>query len=412
MSRLRSILTSDKTKVLFDQAIYSGNGFVSAIILARALQPADFGVYSGMLMLLMLGVSAGNALVIQPFQVSRYRFPGSDYTDFLLAFQVALVAILCGSLFLINQSRIIDISTWAPVVLPALMFAACFLLHDFFRKFFLAENRVTAAVWIDIIVTSVFLISLCIGWYRHTLDLQGAWTIAALSYFSGALAGLLLQRPVWKRNAQWSVYLRLHLAQGKWLLMTALLQWWSANVFILTSGILLGAEALGAFRLVQSLFGILSMLLQTYENYVVPQVSRLFQSSSEDSRRYLRDTGLKSLLAFGSLLIVIALFPEVMIRLLGGSAYMSYGYVVRGMALLYLIIFIGYPVRVAIRIHVMNREYFLGYVITFVAGMISFRYLLENFALWGVIIGLILNQLILLTFWQYLLTKKSYVLWR
>ncbi|MFN8334340.1 MAG: oligosaccharide flippase family protein [Cyclobacteriaceae bacterium] len=412
MISLRSIVTGEKAKVLFDQAIYSGNGFISAIILARALHPADFGIYSGMLMLLMLWVSMGNALVIQPFQVSRHRFPGSDYTNFLLVFQVALIAILTGCVALLNELPIIDIPLWSSMVFPALVFTACFLLHDFFRKFFLAENRVTATLAIDLMATTVFLTALLVTWYRGTLNLSGAWTIAALSYFSGSLVGLVLQRPVWKNFSTWLVYFRLHVSQGKWLLMTALLQWWSANVFILTSGLLLGAEALGAFRLVQSLFGVLSMLLQTYENYVVPQVSRLFQTSAEDSRRYLRDTGLKSLIAFGSLLIVIALFPEFMIRLLGGSAYLSYGYVVQGMALLYLIIFIGYPIRVAIRIHVMNREYFLGYALTFVAGMISFRYLLENFALWGVIIGLIMNQIILLTFWQYLLTKKSYVLWR
>ncbi len=412
MIPITSLLKSEKVKVLFDQAVYSGNGFVSAIILARALQPGDFGVYSGMLMLLMLWVSISNALVIQPFQVSRYRFTGTDYIDFLLVFQVALIVTLMGVLAFIIHANIIDMPDWSSFTFPALMFVACFLLHDFFRKLFLAESRVSAAAGIDTIVTAVFLITLSINWYRNTLDLPGAWNIAALSYFAGAFAGLALQRPGVKNFATWLIYLRLHLTQGKWLLLTALLQWWSANVFILTSGLLLGAEALGAFRLVQSLFGVLSMLLQTYENYVVPQVSKLFQTSAEDSRRYLRDTGLKSLIAFGSILTVLALFPDFMIRLLGGSAYLSYSYVVQGMALLYLVIFIGYPIRVAIRIHVMNREYFFSYALTCVTGLISFQYLLEHFALWGVIIGLIINQLILLTFWQYLLTKKSYVIWR
>jgi O-antigen/teichoic acid export membrane protein len=412
MNPIQSLLKSEKVKVILDQAVYSGNGFVSAIILARALPAGDFGIYSGMLMLLMLWVSMGNALVIQPFHVSRHRFAKTDYTDFLLTFQIALIAILIGCLLLINRWNLISSAAWSPGLFQALMFTAFYLLHDFLRKFFLAENRIQAAILIDVIVTAVFLSGLLIGWYRHTLDLTGTWTIAALAYVAGALTGVILQKPLQKRYSSWRVYFRIHVSQGKWLLMTALLQWWSANVFILTSGILLGAEALGAFRLVQSLFGVLSMLLQTYENYVLPQVSLLFQTSAEDSRRYLRDTGIKSLAIFGSLLLLIALFPEFIIGALGGSAYLPYSYMVQGMALLYLIIFIGYPVRVAIRIHVMNREYFLGYVLTFVAGIASFQYLLEHFALWGVIIGLMMNQIILLTFWQYLLTKKSYVLWR
>ena len=47
--------------------------------------------------------------------------------------------------------------------------------------------------------TTVFLTALLVTWYRGTLNLSGAWTIAALSHFSGSLVGLdAWQRPVWK----------------------------------------------------------------------------------------------------------------------------------------------------------------------------------------------------------------------
>ena len=56
------------------------------------------------------------------------------------------------------------------------------------------------------------------------------------------------------------------------------------NLFIVTSGVYLGVAALGAFRLVQSLFGILNLVLQTFENYVLPQASVKYNESATKAK--------------------------------------------------------------------------------------------------------------------------------
>ena len=92
--------------------------------------------------------------------------------------------------------------------------------------------------------------------------------------------------------------------------------------------------------------------------------------------------------------------------------YARFAYVVKGMAILYLIIFLGYPTRMAIRAMVLNRHFFLGYVISLIIGLVSFQYLLEQYQLMGALAGLMMSQLALLTFWQLILRKNNFLLWK
>ena len=75
--------------------------------------------------------------------------------------------------------------------------------------------------------------------------------------------------------------------QGCWMLLKEILNLWSNSLFTVASGIFIGIEALGAFRLVQSLFGILNMVFQTFENHLLPEASRLFQTSVKESKAFL-----------------------------------------------------------------------------------------------------------------------------
>lgn len=115
---------------------------------------------------------------------------------------------------------------------------------------------------------------------------------------------------------------------------------------------------------------------------------------------------------FGLVVIPLFLFPGAIMRLAGGDAYVPYAFVIRGMAVLYLIIIIGYPVRMAVRMLVVNHIFFMGYVLTFLFSIATVNVLLKTWQLQGAMVGLIVNQLILIAFWSYGLAKKQFLLWR
>jgi O-antigen/teichoic acid export membrane protein len=207
-------------------------------------------------------------------------------------------------------------------------------------------------------------------------------------------------------------YIILHFHQGKWLLLTSITQWWSSNLFVVFSGLFLGVEMLGAFRLVQSLFGILNLILQTFENFVLPEAARKLVESKEIAKKYLLRISLKSSIIFGGMLAILFFFSSDVIQLVGGEQYVPYSFIVKGMVFLYVFIFLGYPIRIAIRILVLNKVFFTGYLLSFVFSLITFYFLLSEFEMNGAIIGLISAQVVTLGYWQFVLKKHNFILWK
>jgi O-antigen/teichoic acid export membrane protein len=413
MSKLKSILASKKTLVLADQAISSGSSFCATFLLARMLLVEEFGLYSGVVLAIYLLISASNALVVQPLQVSLATVTDTrSYLNFAFWFQLATNFLVVVGVFIIGKFNFYLFATFNPYTFQIALLVFAFLLHDFFRKVFLATDNLSHALWIDSVAGFSQVAMLFFTMMTGNLNLPGALYISGFSYLTGSLVGVYLLSPGIQFGVMLTGFLRNHLTQGKWLLLTGVTQWWSGNLFVVASGVFLGPVALGAFRLVQSLFGVLNVLLQSFENYVLPQAARLFQSSFEESKEYLRSISLKSALLFGAVLSILFLFSQNIIQLAGGDKYLPFAYVIKGMAVLYFIIFVGYPVRMAVRMMVMNHIFFMGYLITFFFSLLTVNVLLREWQLWGAIVGLIANQIILISFWQYFLYKKQFLLWR
>jgi O-antigen/teichoic acid export membrane protein len=243
-------------------------------------------------------------------------------------------------------------------------------------------------------------------------DLSYTFFYSGLAYLPALFLSLFYFNFSFSEIGKWKNYLTLHFSQGLWLLMVAVLQWGSNNLFVLTSGILIGIEALGALRLVQSLFGVLNVLLQTFENYVLPQATRLYTKSVTESKMYLRSISGKAALIFGSVLLLLCLFSTSVITLAGGEKYAEYSYLMKGMALLYFILFIGYPIRMSIRMLILNKSFFTGYLISFLFTLATYNFFIQHWQLGGVIAGLIINQLVMLLYWQYQLSKNKFYLWK
>ncbi|MFT5261630.1 MAG: O-antigen/teichoic acid export membrane protein [Polaribacter sp.] len=408
-----SILTNNKSLVLADQVIFSGCGFVIILLLVRILSPINFGIYASLLLFIYFLVSVSNAIVIQPLQVTLAKIKkDSNYLSFAFYVQLLLTALLAISTFALLQIEIEFLNKLYGSSFSIILFLSCFLLHDFFRKVFLAKGTIRKALSVDCITSFIQVGLFTYAFLNVELGLSEVIFIMGISYLPGILVSIYFLKPTLRLRRNWKPYFQTHVIQGKWLLMTAVLQWWANNLFVIASGIFLGPTALGAFRLVQSIFGVLNLLFQTFENYALPFVSRLFQSSVERSKVYLRNMNVKGALIVGSLLLLLFLFSEFFIVLVAGESYLEYAFLVKGMAILYFVIFVGYPTRIAIRMMELNHFFFMGYVLSFLFSLSSFHFLLKEWHLWGAIIGLISNQLILISFWQYVLFKNHFVLWK
>jgi O-antigen/teichoic acid export membrane protein len=413
MSKLQlftSTLLSQKSMVIADQLVTSGGSFVTTIILARQLGIADFGIYSTIVMVLYLVLSVSTALIVSPYQVLQANSSNPKaYVSALLLWQV----VLCGVLTLVSLPLLVLDFTWIesikPFVYPSLLLMVLFLVQDFLRKILLANQKANQALIIDAITVGLQLFWFGISY--HELNLQYALTIVSVTYIPSIVVGVFFIKPVLPTIKLMLTTAVTQYQTGKWLLLTAVLQWWAGNLFVMASGFFLGMKALGALRLAQTLFGVLNVLLQVFENHTLPVAARLYQQSETVLKKYLWNTTRKSTFLMLPITLLLVVFAKEIFLLSGGKEYVEYAYALQGMAVLYLVIFAGYSARIAIRVLSLNKDFFVGYLFTLVFSLIGAQYFIQHWGILGVIAGLLINQLVLQAYWQFILVRKNLVLW-
>jgi O-antigen/teichoic acid export membrane protein len=247
--------------------------------------------------------------------------------------------------------------------------------------------------------------------FNNQIQLSNTLWIISISNLISSLPGIIFIIKNFEVPKLWKSFLDNHFQQGKWLVYISFLQWGSSNFFVLVSGLYLGIEALGALRLVQSIFGVLSVALLSIENYVLPKVIYFHHESVAKAKKYLVEISLIGLIIFSTILAIIFILSDEIIVLAGGLKYEKYGYVVKIMTLLHLIIFINYPIRIAIKMLVLNKVFFYGYVISFALSVVTFHFFLNYFGLYGAVAGLATNQLVMTFYWQNQLKKNQFQLW-
>jgi O-antigen/teichoic acid export membrane protein len=399
---------------LMDQAVFSGGSFIVTLLLARVLSVEDFGVFSSILIFNYAVISILTSVIIQPFQVSLAKIEDKKtYMSFTFWLQIigVILVIIVSQLIINFDFKVLE--KLKVIGTNSLLFFTGFVVHDYFRKVFLARNETYKALIIDVLNVGTTILALGSIWlfYENT-RFNIVILILSLTYLLPVILGFILLKPNYKNIKSYKEYILIHTQQGKWLLLTTITQWWSSNLFIVASGIYLGVKALGAFRLVQSLFGILNLILQTFENYILPQASLKYAQSEALAKRYLIAVSKKSGALFFSLLVLLFIFSEQTILLVGGEDYKPYSFIIKGMCILYAIIFIGYPIRLSIRMLVLNRVFFIGSLFSLLVSALTFNYLLAHFQIIGAIIGLTVSQVITMVYWQTILVKNKFILWK
>lgn len=410
MRKLSQIFASEQSLVLTDQMIYSGTTFITTAMLARFLGVEIFGWFSSFVLMIYLLLSMSNAMVIMPLQVAISKFKDiKEYHSFAFLLQLLISLLIFSCFFVVFKLDLLPIL--ASTGMEVGLFAAVFLIYDFLRKLFLAKQKIKKAIWIDLSMSISQISGIFILQNQELLNLNTTIIVMSFSYLIPVIMGLGLADLSVKHLNIKREYLNYHLKEGTTLLLSSVLQWGSSNLFVISSGMFLGVAALGAFRLVQSMFGVLNLLLQTFENYTLPKVAKMYTESISKSKEYLRNISSKGFILFLIILTPLFLFSKEAIYVFGGEDFLPFHFIVKGMVLLYVVIYLGYSARLPIRILMLNKSFTIGYAISFLFSLISFQFLLSQYGISGAIVGLIINQLLMITYWHTQLIKEKFSLW-
>lgn len=411
VQNIRAWMQSEKKLVILDQLVTSGGSFITTIMLARSLGIEEFGVYSSVILLMYLLLSISSALIINPFQVLQATHQNTrEYISSLFIGQLLMCSLFTAGCIPLFVFDIPFVAIIRPYLGISLMLMFTFLLQDFLRRVLLAIGQAKHSLIMDMLSNGLQIIWLLISF--GNLDLHYSLLIISTTYIPSILLGILYIRPCVPGRGVLKETFFIQFKNGKWLLLTAVLQWWAGNLFVVASGLFLGMKALGALRLAQTLFGVLNILLQVFENHVLPVASRLHKESVTQFKKYLWNTTRKSTLIMLPVSLVLVIFAPQIFKLSGGADYVEYAFALQGMAVLYVFIFAGYTSRIAIRVLLFNRDFFIGYVFSFLFSLFAARFFIQQWGLTGVITGLIINQLLLQAYWQFILIRKNVKLWK
>jgi O-antigen/teichoic acid export membrane protein len=397
---LLRVLPKREIWALTDQGIVSGTNFLTNVMLARFMGLREFGVFALAWMAVLFANSLQGALIVSPMMSIGPKQEEKDRPSYfgvvvlhelilvLLCFVLVFGAVKIGSNFFWH-------SDLQQLALPLAVSAFAYQMQDFLRRYFFATRQSRRALADDALsyLTQLPLLLLLHATGRLN-SATALWVMAATSLL-GLVPGLLWMEPL-QFNREWirTVSLR-HWKISRWLGASSLLQWTSSNLFLLAAPVYYGAAAAGVLRASQNLMGATHLWFQGLDNVVPAETARRFrQGGVRAMLAYTRSIlikwgGLTLLFAIG-----IAVAPGFWLKLLYGVQMVQYGYVLRLYALLYVIVFIGGPLRAALQAIEFTVPIFWSYLAMTVFAFVFAVPLAKWLALSGSLIGLIGAQIL------------------
>ena len=264
-----------------DQGTYSITMFVTSVVLARSLSPAEYGAYALVFAALLLIGTFQDSLVTEPLLVygaSKYRQAFGPYFEMLAGWQIittvgfslclaAVVAAMPGRFPHPWSENILGLAVAMPPILLAwlvrrafyartapgealvnsLAQAACIIAGLYFV---VTAGRMTALVAF-LILGGGAAVSASLGWYRIRKAGRGSRAV------------FQPREPVLD-----------HWRYGRWLLLSNVPAWFVLNGYTVLAGALLALNDVAGLRAIQTLVAPIPVMLNAFGTLTLPWLVR------------------------------------------------------------------------------------------------------------------------------------------
>lgn len=400
MKDLINIFRSHQVIILtgLDQALVSGSNFFLGLLITRYWGLDSYGEYVWVWFGASFFVGLQQGLVIAPMMDRLPRLTHEHSLLYLGSLRSGYTILICALFITLLPLVWVEIPLSLPQIklFPTLCFTACWLIHDCYRKMLLTQKELVWACTMDGIGYGLFLISaslyLIFGGelLSSLISLQCIFLV-----LSSLFAGIRLPKFKWGLS-HFKELAYFHWKWGKWLTGQQLIQFFSGNLFIIAAGIRLGEGVLGSIRIVQNLMGVYNVMFLALDNIIPIQTAKI--QHHQGNQAMLRYLGRQ----FIPLAAIFFMFTFVLI--LTGRPFLSWVYqkdlpvigpMIYGFCGLYIIIFLGYPLRFALRASGKTEIIFSAYIISMVFSILTADLLVLHWNWIGVIVGLAATQIIM-----------------
>jgi O-antigen/teichoic acid export membrane protein len=402
LQRLRQILFrvsgGRELAALGDQALVSGANFITNVILARSLGVTEYGVFALAWMTVLFVNSLQWALVVSPMMSVGPKQATSErpaYFGAVLAQEIAF-AVLSALLVMAGvmlSTRFFPRWNVGGLTLPLGFVVLSYLLQDFLRRYFFSVRQ---SMWALITDAASYLtqlpILLLLAKQSRLTSAKALWIIGLTSVFGFVVGGFKFERITMIRSSLRDVSLR-HWRISRWLLPSAFMQWSAGNLFAVAAPLYYGAAAAGVLRSAQNIVGVAHIWFLGLDNVVPAEAARRMHTEGLDSSfRYIRSILVRWGLVTLAFVICIGVRPDFWLKLVYGSKYASYGYILQLYALLYLMAFFSGPLRAGLQALEYTRPVFWSYLAMTIFSILLAGPSTRLLGLRGAMLGMIATQ--------------------
>ncbi len=328
------IIRSDTNTMLMDQAVVSGGNFLTALVLARTLSPAHYGLFS-LLFLALFGINTcHSSLVVYPLTL---RGAVADPRELRQLSAAALLHTVVLSLPLACMLCVVAVVLHHAELCVSLALAMlAWQLQETTRRILLACRRTASAILPDAfcyVGQAALLFALRPSDLSSTFLLLAATSIVACVW-QLALIGMELSREYVSSHARMSWQMGRFVLGGNLLNMLSLqLPGWA---LLSVSG---GAPAVAGYQSLLNLAGFANPIIFSASNLLIPAVAREAERGVAHARRTVLRQGLR----YGALLLpgigILLLAPHFAMRMAYGptSPYLSLAGLLRPFALAFTV---------------------------------------------------------------------------
>lgn len=403
MEKLKHYFNSYKRSglVLIDQGLVSATSFIIGILLTRFLGLDIYGTFVLFWMLVLFGLSIAQALITKPLMSLEPKMEKDASDKYLaslhgvqlgLSFLVVLLSIIGLTILSFLEPEIkIDLQT-----LVCLSIATGLIItYDYYRKYFFLKSDLISPLISDAILMITQLGGTIVLYLLGFLSIPNFLALVCCNYTVVCMIGFYKNVKPNFQKEQTGALIQQHFDFSKWLLGTVLTQWLSGNFFILCAGGILGVAVVGAVRIAQNVIGLTHVIFLAMENVVPISAAKAFKSGGEKKLfGFLKNISLRIGWLVMAILVLVSIFSPGILALLYGEEFSAHSYILIGFCIIYLLVYIGYPLRFALRTLEMTKPIFIAYVFGAIFSVIAAAPMLDYWGVYGLLVGLFVTQLV------------------
>ena len=403
---------------MIDQFIISLGNFLVTVIIIRCSGLELFGKFSILWMILLYINSFQMASIISPmysiapqkkFFNLKYYYGGVLVQQ--IFFSIIVFFMMYNILITLELFQNIKFFSFSDLNLISFCFAAVALpMQNFVKRLFFSQFFFFRALVSDFISYSFLITALIYLDNVNQLNLTNifwSYTFAFILGFMFGFYNLLLLKFRFKEfinsiNQNWLI--------SKWLILSTSTHWFSANLWFMYVGVILGPTIFGSIRACSSVAQTVNIFFQSLENIIPGKMSKILSHKGIIQMHiYFKKVVLNYFLLTFVICAFMAIFSKLILNIVYGEVISDYYYILIFFCLLNLISFFQFPLSIALRTLNNTKSIFIAYVFATLLTVTLSRFIILKFDLSGFMYGLIFIQSIIISimFFNYLIIFKK-----